>query len=361
MKHANISPMVMVIAIGLLSLATPSWSQIDSINAITHPERYVEVQDGIYISRIINHGQDTLKNDAIVSAAYMYEMIYDSTSRIDYLFTECMKNGWRPRLATWTSGRIRTASFSALTDSSRTDPFTVTSGDTISFYRELSWYNPRNHRQDTDNFFSLDTLDYAVELTDKKGSRLELLDSLGVLARASPGIPVLYGSRPIMAKVSFIVPPAMNGDTVALRVRLYAHGNGEFYQMRNDRFTVNASHKLDKEYWQGYLKSYGGDLGKRSIRDIAANAITSSLSDYINISAVTAGIVRIKITPPAGSGNVSVVIYNDLGQIVFIPFTSSSASAANDILYRFPKSGVYFITLEHNGIVLRSMKYISTL
>jgi hypothetical protein len=350
---------ILLAIIGLLDFAIPSFSQIDSVNAITHPELYIEIQDGIFVSKIINHGEDTLKDDAIVSAAYQYEMIYDSTSRVDYVFTECTKNGWRPRLATWKSGRIVTASFQALTDSSRTDPFTVATGDTISFYRELSWYNPKDHRQDTANFFSLDTLDYAVELIDLKNRRLQLLDSLGVLARTSPGVPVLYGMQPIMANISYGIPSSMNGDTVAVRIRLYARGNGQFSQMRNDRFTVNTSHKLGNAYWKSYLEAYGGGLGKRSIQDITASTAGNSSSGLLTIDKAGAGSVRIRIIPPEDAGDVSIVIYNALGQIVFIPFATRSVSSPSDIFYRFPGDGVYLIALVHNGALEQSIKYVS--
>lgn len=218
----------------------------------------IEIQDGVFVRRVINHGADTLPLNANIAAAYIFEREYDSTCRIQYTFTECRINAMRPRLATWKFRQQITAPVSALTDSSRTDPFKVVAGDTITFYRELIWYDSKTGRRDIDNFCSPDTLDYVVELVRwTTGHRTVMLDSLGILARSAPGAPTLYGMRPVMAKVAYVVPRSLDGDTVFVRVRPYVRGHGVGTFVRCDGVGVNRSDALALPFWQAYLSVYG--------------------------------------------------------------------------------------------------------
>ncbi len=229
-----------------------------NVRAAQQDTMQIEIQDGVFVRRVINHGADTLPLNANIAAAYIFESEYDSTCRVQYTFTECRINAMRPRLATWKFRQQITAPVSALTDSSRTDPFKVVAGDTITFYRELMWYDPKTGRQDTDNFFSSDSIDYVVELVRwTTGHRVAMLDSLGILARSAPGAPTLYGMRPVMAKVAYVVPRSLDGDTVFVRVRPYVRGHGVGTLVRCDGVGVNRSDALALPFWQAYLSVYG--------------------------------------------------------------------------------------------------------
>lgn len=316
-----------------------------------HPELYVEVQDSIFVKRV--RGTDTVPvNDFRVAASYQWEMVYDSTCRVSYLFSECRHNEVRPRLTTWVARRLMTAPIEKFNDSSKTESFVVLTGDSVSFYREFRWYNPKNHRQDTNNFYSPDTLDYAVELVNAaNGERLTLLDSMGVLPSITPNIPILYGTRPIIALVKYIVPSYMNGKTAFVRIRQYARGDGLYNPVRLDMPTINISKTLDNPDLNSYLQDFGGGLSKRSISQFNTSSSIENGSVVFDVKQITANEIDVAFAPPIQGGSVSVLIYDGLGNLTFIPFTTKFLTRRESIRYQFPSNGTYFITFICNGVI----------
>ncbi len=255
---ATLASLVLTLAPFRLSAQTPTqW--------YAHPEWYVHIQDSLFVK--LTHGSQILDtNEYCHSASYQYEMIYDSTSRIDYTFSECKLNNGRIRLRNWQDGRISTAPISEYNDSTRTDEVTLAAGDTISFYRHFQWYNPMTRKQSFSNYFATDTLDYVVDLVNAAtGLRLALLDSFGALARVPAGSPVLYGLHPIIAVVRFPVPSAMAGKHAFVRVHIDARGDGLYQPIRRDGPTVGLSRGLATGRWTEYLRLFG-DLGKQARR-----------------------------------------------------------------------------------------------
>lgn len=346
--------------LGVACLGSPQLRSQPVPNIIAHPEWFEEVQDGFYVSRVSKSGAWS-NPEAKIGAAYRFEMVYDSTSRVQYLFTECYHNGTRPRLLSWKPRHLHTAPVEQMTDSSRTENFKIAPGDTISFFRELKWYNPMTGRQDTNNFWSPDTLGYAVELVRAtSGQRIALLDSFGVLAQLSPGAPTFCGSRPLIAHVTYMVPSTIpTSDSVFVRVRLYADGDGLFTPMRNDEWTSGMAHALRKGIWDYYLSLYGGPLYKQ-VTDELGNVPAGSGS-LLSISNVSRETIRIRFSPPRGSGPVQVAIYDANGTPVFFPFATRGDVEDGTAEYTFDRSGVYIVALERSGAILSAKKITITL
>lgn len=345
-------------AVAALVLTTQYSSAQTPSQITTHPELYVEVQDSIFVKRILA-GDTIPASEFLVSASYQYEMIYDSTSRVGYIFSECRHNGTRPRLLAWSYRRLVTAPIAKLNDSSRTEDFAISTGDTVSFYRELRWYNPKNHRQDTNNYYSPDTLDYAVELVDAaNGERLKLLDSLGALPSPSPGVPVFYGTRPIIALARYIIPSSMNGKMAFVRVLLYARGDGAYNPVRLDMPTIGISKSVDSPNLGSYLQKFGGGLNKPTIRGF--NEGREAPDSGLDLSHISRDVVKMDFTPSEGGGSVSIIIYDALGNPTFVPFTTRHLSAPESLTYRFPSSGTYFIVLVRDDEISSVKKVVIT-
>jgi len=320
------------------------------------PDLYVDIQDGYLMFRV--SGTDTVPADR-VSAGYQFEMVYDSTTRVNYTFTECRLNSRRLRLKGWVANKLITAPMDLLTDSSRTDAVRLSTNDTVSFYRELRWYNPITHRQDPDNYYALDTLDYSVELVrDSDGQRLALLDTIGLLARPVPGVATLYGSHPVLAHVKYTVPSALNGEIAFVRIRLKARGDGDYHFMRLSDFTTGLSRRLLDPFFIGYINIFGGVLAKPAVQLGQPDRTDESAE----LKVVTMDNRMISITFGSGihTGGLSVNVFNEHGELIFTPFASAVPVKDNTIAYQVPYSGVYFIALVKDGAILRAQKVAIT-
>ena len=117
-----------------------------------------------------------------VSPYFTFLMPY-SNCHVHYLIGEFRKNQQNLMLPHWCDEKISNhQSTSQHADSSSTQSFIVRTGDTLSFYRELSWVNPTNQYRLPNGYAADDNLDYSVEvISHATGQRLALIDSLGVL------------------------------------------------------------------------------------------------------------------------------------------------------------------------------------
>jgi len=324
-----------------------------------HPELYVQVADSFWMCRVTGGGRDTTAPEDIATA-YIFEMENDSASLTRYIFGECRRNGERIWLDQWENGARRTTAAAVLSYNSRTIRFRMAAGDTLSFYRELYLYNPAMNRQLSNEYHFRDTLDYAVELvrpSDEK--RLALLDSIGILASLERGTPVVYGSRPIMAKVEYVVPPEFSGDTAIMRVVLYNRGEGDYWFDRRDVVRANMSRQLTFPLCKQYLAAWGLLLGRPALKpgqESADDKVT------LAVTRVDGSRNRVKIafsTAPNGTAT-SIAIYDGQGRLLFYPFSSQSAVEHEETLYHFERSGLYFIGLLHNGNLVRTEKITIT-
>lgn len=323
---------------------------IDSV-----PGLYVDVQDGLMWYRV--RGTDTTPADRI-SASYQFEMAYDSTNRVNYMFTECKLNSQRLRLKGWVMNKLVGGLADLLTDSSRTESFELSTGDSISFYREFRWYNPITHVQDTSNYYALDTLDYSVELVRvSDGQRLALLDTIGILAQATPGAPVFYGTHPVMAHIKYAVPSNLNGDTAFVRIRLNARGDGDYHFMRLSTITLSASRSLLDPFFIDYLNGFGGFLSKVAVQRLLQPAGEGEHT-HLSVTTMNNRTISIAFGSEMHSGGMAISIFNELGELVFTPFSSLVPVKEHTILYQMPRNGVYFVALCKGGAIVRTQKVV---
>ncbi len=319
------------------------------------PLPYATVQDTVHLLRIF--GNDTVPA-GMFSASYEYEMVYDSISHTNYMFTECKRNRSAVSLLHWEYERVVHAPAEYLTYNSRTADFPVRAGDTISFYRELRWYDPLQHRQDTNNYYALDTLDFSVHLVrTSDGAPLALLDSIGVMPRLLPGAPDIYGSRPIMALVEYVVPSAGPGDSAFVGVTVRARGSGAHDFTRQDLVTIGVSERLRKAYYQDYLDIYGRVYGKRNVEELASG--NGAQGARLSVRGEGRSI-RIGFTPAPGGAWTAVALYDASGNLVFYPYSGRSAEPELNLEHRLSASGAYFVVLQHGGRVVKTEKITVT-
>ncbi len=333
----------------LLMCSPPPRARAQEHDLILHPENWTEVQDQVYIRTRRPDG--TTRNDSsIISAAYRFEYVYDSTCRGQYLFSECMHNGSRPRLLAWMDGHIHSSDEAMMTDSSRTASFPIAPGDMVRFYREFKWYDPKLGRQDTNNFRSLDTVDYAVELARATtGERIALLDSFGVLPSPIAGSPIFYGTRPIMSRISYRVPVEVGHDSAFVRVRLYSRGEGPYLPIRKDDITFGLSHALDRGLFDYYLSLFGGALNKRSVEDLTTRI--SRGGSLLAVSPMASGRIEIHVAALLEHEPVEIAIYDAGGACVSVPYAGMPA-AGGTVTADLGAAGVYFVALLRGGRIL---------
>lgn len=321
----------------------------------SQPLPYATVQDTLHLLRIF--GNDTVPAERF-SASYHYEMVYDSISHTNYMFTECRKNRSAVNLLHWEYNRMVHGPAEYLTYNSRSADFLVHAGDTISFYRELRWYDPIRSRQDTNNYYALDTLDFSVHLVrTSDGTPIALLDSIGVLPRVVLGAPEIYGARPLMAVVEYVVPGAIPGDSAFVGVTVSARGSGIHDFTRHDMVTIGVSERLKRAYYQEYLDIYGRVYGKRTVDELA---VAAGLAGARLAVRADGKLLRIGFTPAPGGGWTAVAIYDAAGNLVFYPYSGRSDDRELNLQHRISGDGVYFVVLQHEGRIVKTEKITIT-
>lgn len=292
-------------------------------------------------------GCDTIP-ELKVSAAYRFDMQYPNATVV-YRAAEFKRNGDRLFLPGWIEGEMWDSwTAEQVGDTSKTEGFVLATGDTLSFYRELAWYDPdASAMEQTDtNFQSLDTLDFIVELVNAgNGQRLALLDSMGVLRRDAPGTPTYYGQRPILALVNYAVPPAMAGIPAFMRTRLYRRGDGEYEPLRVDEIEFAISDRLTDPGWTDYIAAYtglpGGSAPKLNVSDQkeSRNGRLSVVPNPVKDQAT----IRFR----SGASRITnVVVYDELGESIFVNMNyPEGREIEKSITCEFPASGNYFVAL----------------
>lgn len=333
--------------------AQPTWYD-------KQPEMFATLEDGSHWLRIDAH-HDTLPAEWF-SAGYQFRMSTDSTSVTDYTFTGCKRNGMRVPLQHWKDRRAVNFPADILAYNSRTEVLTLDEGDTLSFYRELSWMDPRSFSQALNNYRSLDTLTFAVELVRcSDSSHVVLLDSIGVMPCGQQAMcsPTIYGTRPIMAHVFWIAPASLAGTPVFVRVRPLAMGQGEFYFTRVEQMSVALWRRLLDPYWTTYLSQW--NAFQKSI-PLGSGMMPNSADIKLltRVSTVDHNTVSVDFNAAPNEGAVALMVFDINGNHVFTPFARSESSGTYSISYRFAESGAYVIALAYDGAIVRSEKVTIT-
>lgn len=320
---------------------------------------YVTIQDSVHLLRIV--GGDTIPA-SWYAPSYQYEMVYDPFCRTDFIFTECRKNDEVLKLRSWSNGRLVHAPAELLTFNSRTENFQVAAGDTVSFYRSLDWYNPSNHRQDTNNYYSLDTLEMIVHLVKVADGTPILLDSIGILPRVPAGVPVIYGERPIMALVTYEVPAVLNGSSVFVGVTVRARGQGPFHFLRLDAVTVGESQRLKEARYVDYLSLYdglrvhNGAYARRSINELTRSSGKTDVP--LSVTMMPGAPRDLRITFGTRDTPVTLALYDASGRLAASWPDIRAEGRETVVTYQVPAAGTYFVALICEDVVVTTTKFI---
>lgn len=316
----------------------------------------VHIQDTLYVNRVLGNatvGWDTLDASGF-APGFLFEMQSDSCHTA-FNVTEIRLNGQNLYLPGWADGRQLVAlDADELSMATVSQHFVVAAGDDVSCYRELQWFDPSNHQQLANNYYSLDTLDFAIELVDApSGSRVQLLDSFGVSRRNTRGAPVFHGIGPIMRQVSYTVPSTLDGDTVFIRARIYQRGDGAHDPVRLDRITYALSSRLTHSMWANYRAAFNGSFSKRNPRELDTRADDGGVELTVTPNP-TNRTARIDFDLPQANGLVQLIVYASDGRPIFVP-AAGPQLVRGSVSYEFPESGTYFLVLQNAGAIVRSI------
>jgi hypothetical protein len=265
------------------------------------------------------------------------------------------------KLLAWNNGAAVNAPSELMSFNSRTVNTILHAGDTISFYHDVSWYNPADNKMLTTNYYALDTLEMIVHLVRAAdGTPLAQLDSIGVMPRTTPGMPTIYGSKPIMALISYAVPQSLDEDSAFVGITVRAKGSGPHYFTRHDEVTVGMSERLKDARYQVYLANFGSIYAKRSLNDLMKDAGEEGAILQVSAAPSSPRDLRIAFNGPRDGGSTTVSIYDESGDLVFYPYNSRTDATQTETSYRVPASGAYFVVLGHNGRIVKTSKTIIT-
>lgn len=365
MRTSMTSRILMALAIAVLAVITTR-AQSSKPTPQERPDLYTTLQDSMLVYLV--EGDTTDPN--LMSGAFTFHMPYDSTCTTEYMFTEPWHNGRRLSLRNWIYTRKENVHENMLSFNSRTEVFLVKPGDTVSAYRELQWFNPITFQYDSTNFFSRDTLAFAIELVRASTmTRLALIDSICVLPQMPPGKPRIYGHLNTMAVARYAIPSWIGTDSVLMRIRLYARGSGEYYFTRTDHTTGDWSLGLKTPLRMADLEL----LRKCCWTQIPLPKPEESLRKEMRPGEGTLGHailsvrqpeagradVSIELAPAPMLGELSVIIFDGQGNALTSPF-SGTVNEARVIPHRFQTSGAYVICLVRSGEILETGKVVIT-
>ncbi|HVZ40910.1 MAG TPA: hypothetical protein VHI13_16640 [Candidatus Kapabacteria bacterium] len=332
---------------------SPAQAQGDSLVMIpspdVRPDLWVMLQDSARVYLVVDH--DTMDAHG-VAPSYMFSMHYDSIETIQYLLTEWRRNQTNLRLPSWIDSRVVNASATMLSFNTTTDTFTCATGDTLSFYRELWWYESMTSDQDTNNYYALDSLDYAMELVrDSDSLRAALIDSIGILPNDHPDRPRIHGTRPLIALVQYQVPAELNGVKTFMRLLLYHRGTGKYWFTRSDHYTMGASNRLQESSSRYYLDLFGqgSTLYRTQLLETLGTRGPESPHLDVAVSVSQPSHATISFASAPDGGATSIAIYDMNGRALFYPFSTPGSSGMQSVEYDFPQGGSYFVGLLHDG------------
>ncbi|MBS1914502.1 MAG: hypothetical protein JST22_21130 [Bacteroidetes bacterium] len=333
------------------------------------PALKVCIQDTVCFLRINSYyvGGDTLHPhvDTIPERCYApsheFTMNYDSTCAITYMFTECRLDDRLWTLARWWRNRQINADAGVLGFNSRTIPATLHAGDSITFFRYLRWRDPRDQLQDTSSYYALDALDFSVELVRTSDSmRIVLLDSVGIEACSSPGRPLIHGMRGLLSTVNYRVPSQLDGVEAFLRVRPWHNGSGPYWFTRADGVTLCVSNWLNDTSFTRYNRLFDPPSAKYAVGELQARVTDDPVLSVVGDRADPSNMAIVFNCSPDDRAT-AVAIYDIEGNLLFAPYITAGSHGRGMVHYRFPRSGVYFVALLHDGrlVATRSVTIIN--
>lgn len=340
------------------ALATiPARAQGDIPSRFERPDLWTAIQDTIHV--YLGDGPSLTPPD-METGAYKFRMPYDSTCLVDYLFTEAWHNGRKLNLRNWIWRRSVNADQNMLSFNSGTKNFKVRTGDIVSFYRGITWRHPFTGRKDTMNYFSRDTLAFAVELVSPINmARVALIDSICIMPQMPPGKARIYGHRPTMAIAGYRIPSRLDGDSVFMRIRVYARGSGEYYFTRTDMNTGGYSYILQRPTFVAEVEVLRSCCWTQIPLPVEPDDPAGPAIMSVRQAEPGSAGVNIELATAPQFAELSVTIHDAYGNPVATPFTGP-VHEARTIPYQFTSRGVYIINLLNSGAVLETTKIIVT-
>jgi len=289
---------------------------------------------------------------AKAGAYYSFTMNYDY-GVVTYIITEFRKNSSVIELNNWCRNKVtRNLDAEDLAGVSRTKNIVLSTGDSLSFYREFGWYDPATSTRTANGYYAEDSLDYAVELVNAtSGARLALLDSFGVLKQVPSGYPSMHGTRPIFTEVNYTVPSQYNNIQAFIRVRLYSRGDGPYYVVRRDGVSFALSDRLQDSAIISHIAMFGGGL-KPAIRGSSVLEGNDAVTAFTVSPNPTKGHAEIFVELSSSDEPVTIAIYDPLGSLVFMPVLGRIGSNSIQVDYDFGSSGWYTVAVYRNAVVV---------
>jgi hypothetical protein len=228
----------------------------------------------------------------------------------------------------------------------------------LSFFRMVSWYSLLPGHNDPDGYVAFDTLDYAVELVRHSDStRTALLDSIGILPRTTPGKPQIYGSRPFIAPVVYVVPSALDGVKAFMRVRLYHRGNGPYWFTRRDGVTTYLSNIVNRPWYNTYMQYFTETGIAKQVREYGASA--SSTPHLKVLSDAGSRDVQFQFDAAPPGIPTSILVSDITGGSQFYPMLwNIEQSGTTQLPYHFKSSGTYLVALLYRNRLQEVVKWV---
>ncbi len=144
-----------------------------------------------------------------------FSIFYPEMIRTDFIVTNVKHNGKRVYLSDWCYDQTLVDDPDVISQRSTTKPFVVSTGDDISFFRELIWWNLFD---DPLLYYAQEDWEFQVVLEDAEtGEQLATLDKIKIAAQPEPGYPSVECENPPAAVIHYTIPPELDARSVVLR------------------------------------------------------------------------------------------------------------------------------------------------
>jgi len=222
----------------------------------------------------------------------------------------------------WSPAQIRAKS--------TTLAFPIQGGDTLQFYRSLSWVDRLTNSLSFNRYVNEHGLSYSVELINLSTlSRVMLLDTFNIAPTTSSKKPCIYSWYPMMSRVRQIVPSYQDSINAFVRVNVWTSGANAEPFMRYDGFGFNmsATH-LSSNAWTYYNDS------------VQVNSACSSSSNCVVTMGTTSSPRGFNISHGSLNNVNQIKVCNIFGTVIW---SSSAPLPVSPIFVGLATSGLYIV------------------
>lgn len=221
------------------------------------------------------------------------------SSHSQWRFKEFLLNKHKLYLMNWCHKRL--TNWDAINDSpqedwdpaelrarSTTRVFPVEGGDTLQFYRTLSWVDRLTGNLSYNRYVNPNGLAYSVELVDTNGlTRIMLLDTFNIGPTTGSKKPCIYSWYPSAARIRQVVPVSADSTDAIIRINTWANGAGPAPFYRHDKYgRMMSYYDLTHSYWRDYMDSVEANIDCSSSPSCDISAIGTSGPSGVSVSAI---------------------------------------------------------------------------